>query len=115
MAQVTAVQQVHRQDRIARVDDVISGIVGRCAGKRLDIHMDLVSRDAVIRKDFRAAAAGQSFEDIHIFHALIIARIGIAAEIPEAVIQIQDLFLAHFAGRLIRITFRIDILKYGTE
>ena len=43
MGEVTAVQQVHAQDGVARVEQGgVDGVVGRRAGKRLDVDKELV-------------------------------------------------------------------------
>ncbi len=72
-------QQVHAHDGIARVDQGgVDGVIGRRAGKRLDVDKDAVGREGRGGKGFGAAPAGQGLDDIGVFDAFVIARVGVA-------------------------------------
>ena len=79
MREMTAVQEVESHHGIAEIEKrLIHCIVGGCAGKRLNVDIDLISGVTVGRKGFRRAPTCQRLDHIGIFHAFVIARVATA-------------------------------------
>ncbi len=94
MRQVPAVQEVHTQNSIAGIDQrLIDGIVGRRTGQGLHVDINIIRVHIGSGKSFGAAPTGQLFDHIGEFNTLIIARIGITAEVSQMAFHIQYLFL----------------------
>jgi len=68
---------------------MIDGIVGRRAGKRLHVDVDLIGLDAVGGKGLGAAAARQRLDQIHVFNALVVTRVCVAAVVDELFFVVQ--------------------------
>ncbi len=109
-------QQVKSHDRVADAEQcLIHGVVGGSARKRLHVDVDLVSGKSVGGKGFGGAAAGERFDNVGIFHAFVIARVTVAAVIPQTGGVIENLFFAHPACFFVGVTFGIDVLERGHQ
>ena len=105
--EMPAVQQVEAHDRVAQVDQgLIDGVVGRRAGERLHIDVDLVGAEAVGCEGLGGAAAGQRLHHVGVFHALVVARVAGAAVVGQAGRVIQDLLLRSSSACLRRDSLR---------
>ncbi len=74
--EMPAEEQVHPQHGLAQVHQrLVDGVVGGSARKRLHVDVDIVGADAVGGKGLGGAAAGQRFDGVGVFHALVVARV----------------------------------------
>ena len=89
----------------------VHGVVGGRARQRLHVDEDARRADGGRGKAFGAAAAGQRFDDVGIFHALVIARIAIAAIVAELLVVVEDLLLGLRARARIGIAFGVQVVQ----
>ena len=116
VGEVAAVEQVHAHDGVAWVDQGgVDGVVGRGAGERLDVDEQALGGEGRGGKGFGAAPAGQRFDDIGVFDALVVARVGIAAVVGQTLGVIEDLILAHHARLVVRVAFGVDVLELRAQ
>src|SRR5258706_15704226 len=105
-----AVQQVQAHNCIAGSDQrMIDGVVGRAARERLHVDENLVGGYAVGGEGLGAAPAGQGFDGVGVFDALVVARVGIAPVMGQAAWVIEDFFVGHQARLFIRVAFGVDV------
>ena len=114
VGQVPAVEEVHAHDGLAGLDErLVDGVVGGCAGERLHVDEDLFGLDVVGGKGFGAAPVGERFDQVGVFGALVVARVGEAAEGGEALGQVEDLCFRHTLGGFGRVALGVDVLEGG--
>ena len=94
VGEMSAVEEVHAHHRVAGLDEgMVHGVVGGSTRKRLHVDVDLVRADAVGGKRLGAAADRQRLDQVGIFDALVIARVGIAAVMGQLGGVIEDFLL----------------------
>ena len=110
VGQVAAVVQCHAHDGIARLQQrLLDGDVGRRAGERLDVDVDLVGGDVVGSKRFGAAPPGQRFNHVGVLHAPVVAPVTVAAVVGQVVLVVQNLVLGQPAGLRVGVALGVDV------
>ncbi len=105
-------QQVESHHSVAYIEQPqVDGVVGGRAGEGLHVDVDLVGTEAVGGEGFRGAPAGKSLGHIRIFHALVVARVAVAAVFSKTRRVVQNFLLGHPARLLLGIAFGVDVLE----
>ena len=110
MGQMTTHQEVHTQDRIARLDQGgINSRVGRSAGERLHVYPEVIRVEIVGREEFRGTPASQGFQHIYVLNAFVVAWVAVTAISSELIGVIHEGVFVLVACFRAGITFGIDI------
>jgi len=110
--QVTAVQQVHAHQRVARLDQrAVDGAVGRRPAERLHVDPQIVRANRLGSEQFGGAAAGQALDDVGELGALVIARVGVAPVFGQAHVHRQNLVLAEGSPCVVRVPFGVEVVE----
>ncbi|OQA93267.1 MAG: hypothetical protein BWY25_03114 [Chloroflexi bacterium ADurb.Bin222] len=110
VAEVSPDVQRQREHGIAGIEQghLYRGVGGR-AGERLDVHEELFRFDAVGSENFGGATARERFQDVGVFHALVVARVAVAAVASQLHLVIQKALLGQGAGALVGIALGVEM------
>ena len=112
MRQVAAHDQVHAHDGVAGIEQrAVYGVVGRRARERLYVDVEVVRAQPIRGEQLGSAAARQRFQNVGVLGSFVVALVGIAAELRQALFVIQDFALAHRARIVQRIALGVNVVK----
>ena len=112
VGQVTTLEEVQPHQRVPWLHQCpVGGQVGRRAGERLDVDVDMLGAKSTMGKELGATPLGQALDKVDIVHSLVKAPVGVAAvesQLPGHVLQ-PLLWVARHPQR--RIPLGVDILE----
>ena len=116
MGEVTALEEVHAHDRVARLADrIVHRQVRGRAGEGLHVDINVLVIHALVSKDHRCAALSKRLHEVNVIDALIEPAICIASIIGELVgiVEKQILVIARHAQR--RIALSVNVVEDRTK
>ena len=116
MRQVPALEEVHTHQGVASLHEgIVDGEIGRCAGKGLNVDIDVASSHPLVCKAGGTAPLGQRLDKMHVIGALVEAAVGIAAIIGQLVAQIEHkvLIITRHAQRWIALS--VDVVEHAAQ